>query len=126
VRQINLPDVGAPPVNLGYTQDWQPIGQAGDAARSAIRGIASIPEQAIKGSAADLATMGTGQPMQSVGPATDAAMLMMGGASPFAEEGVLGAAGGKLKAYHGSSADFDKFDASKLNSGEGSNSFEAH
>jgi hypothetical protein len=80
VRQINLPDVGAPPVNLGYTQDWQPIGQAGDAARAAIGGIASIPQRAIEGSAADIGTMGSGKPMQSVGPATDAAMMMMGGA----------------------------------------------
>jgi hypothetical protein len=96
VRQINMPDVGAPPVNLGYTQDWQPIGQAGDAARAAIGGIASIPQRAIEGSAADVATMGSGQPMQSVGPAADATMLLAGGAPLTAEKGAAGIFGGRL------------------------------
>jgi hypothetical protein len=96
-QAASLPDVGAPPINLG-PQDWRPIGQAGDAARAAISGIASIPEQAIRGSEEDLGTMGSGAPMASVGPATDAVMLTIGAGSPFAAEDALGAAGGRLAA----------------------------
>src|SRR5271166_2162841 len=55
------------------------------------------------------------------GPET--ATMMVGGGSPFAEEGAIGAAGGGIRAYHGSPYDFERFDLSKIGTGEGAQSY---
>jgi hypothetical protein len=51
-------------------------------------------------------------------------MSAVGLGSPFAEAGALGSAGGKgIRAYHGSPYDFDRFDLSKIGSGEGAQAY---
>jgi hypothetical protein len=51
----------------------------------------------------------------------------MGGGTPFAQKGAAGAFGGKLsqpiKAYHGSPHDFDRFDITKIGTGEGAQAY---
>jgi len=65
------------------------------------------------------------------------ALNMLGSGTPFAQAGAAGAAGGKLKsmtpvegnpfepirAYHGSPYDFEKFDISKIGTGEGAQAY---
>jgi len=52
------------------------------------------------------------------------ALTMVGTGSPFAAEGALGAAGAKgIRAYHGSPHDFERFDMSKIGSGEGAQAY---
>ncbi len=55
----------------------------------------------------------------------DLAGVVMGGGMPMAERGAVGSAGGKLgvRAYHGSPHDFDKFDLSKIGTGEGAQAY---
>src|SRR5271166_5884660 len=55
------------------------------------------------------------------GPET--ATMMVGGGSPFAEEGAVGAAGGGIRAFHGSPYDFERFDLSKIGTGEGAQAY---
>jgi hypothetical protein len=51
-------------------------------------------------------------------------MSAVGFGSPFAEAGALGSAGGKgIRAYHGSPYDFERFDLSKIGSGEGAQAY---
>ena len=64
----------------------QPETFANPAVAHALGNLATLPQRAIEGSAADLATLGSGEPKQSIAPATDAAMLMMGGAGAFPAE----------------------------------------
>ena len=45
------------------------------------------------------------------------------GGMPMAERAGLGMAGGAIKAYHGSPYDFDKFDLSKIGTGEGAQAY---
>jgi hypothetical protein len=51
------------------------------------------------------------------------ALGMLGGGAGFAEPSALGIAGGGIKAYHGSPYDFDKFDMSKIGTGEGAQAY---
>ncbi len=57
------------------------------------------------------------------------ALGMIGGGANFAQRGALGAAGAKMvqpegiRAYHGSPHDFDKFDISKIGTGEGAQAY---
>src|SRR5271166_3464127 len=55
------------------------------------------------------------------GPET--ATMMVGGGSPFAEAGAVGAAGGGIRAFHGSPYDFERFDLSKIGTGEGAQAY---
>ncbi len=48
-----------------------------------------------------------------------AALNTIGRGVPMAQPGSLGAAGGGIKAFHGSPHDFEKFDVSKIGTGEG-------
>ena len=57
---------------------------------------------------------------QMVEPAANLAGLAMTGAMPF---GVRNAVGMGIKAYHGSPYDFDKFELSKIGTGEGAQSY---
>jgi hypothetical protein len=57
---------------------------------------------------------------QMVEPAANLAGLAMTGAMPF---GVRNAVGMGIKAYHGSPYDFDKFDLSKIGTGEGAQAY---
>jgi Large polyvalent protein associated domain 23 len=75
----------------------------GDAARKAISDTSAIPQKAIEGSAADLATMGSNSPMKSVPPVADATMLLAGGGVGFAEKDAAGIFGGRLS----KTADYD-------------------
>jgi hypothetical protein len=57
-------------------------------------------------------------------PIMEAAMTATTGGMPFAQAGALGSAGGKgIRAYHGSPHDFDKFDLSKIGTGEGAQAY---
>ncbi len=57
------------------------------------------------------------------------ALGMIGGGANFAQRGALGSAGAKMvqpegiRAYHGSPHDFDKFDISKIGTGEGAQAY---
>jgi hypothetical protein len=54
----------------------------------------------------------------------EAAMTATTGGMPFAQAGALGSAGGKgIRAYHGSPHDFDRFDLSKIGTGEGAQAY---
>ena len=57
---------------------------------------------------------------QMIDPAANLAGLAMTGAMPF---GVRNAVGMGIKAYHGSPYDFDRFDLSKIGTGEGAQSY---
>jgi hypothetical protein len=46
-----------------------------------------------------------------------------GARMPFARAGEIGSAGGKITAYHASPHDFDKFDLSKIGTGEGAQAY---
>lgn len=78
----------------------QPETFANPAVAHVLGSLASLPRRAIEGSAADLATMGTGAPMQSIAPAVETAMTMMGGAGVVPAEANTLRMG--IKAYHGS------------------------
>ncbi len=52
-----------------------------------------------------------------------AAWNTIGRGVPFAQPGSLGAAGGGIKAFHGSPHDFEQFDVSKIGTGEGAQSY---
>jgi hypothetical protein len=57
-------------------------------------------------------------------PIMEAAMTATTGGMPLAQAGALGSAGGKgIRAYHGSPHDFDKFDLSKIGTGEGAQAY---
>jgi hypothetical protein len=61
--------------------------------------------------------------------AGDTALGMAGASAPFAARGAVGAAGGKLvqpegiRAYHGSPHDFERFDMSRIGTGEGAQAY---
>jgi hypothetical protein len=89
--------------------------------KGAIEGMATLPRRAIENSQYSLDS-GTYDP----GPTLEAAMLPMGtgaiaGVPVRAGEAVLGA--GPIRAYHGSPHDFDKFDLSKIGTGEGAQAY---
>lgn len=114
-----------------------------------LKSVATLPQRAIQAASAppglrreDFTDIpGTAQPVDPlVAASTEAAMNMIGAASPFASAGAVGAAGGKLakpselaapyhdilepiKAYHGSPHDFDRFDLSKIGTGEGAQAY---
>ena len=84
-------------------------------------GLATLPQRAIENSQHSLNT-GTYDP----GPTLEAATLPMGtgaiaGVPVRAGEAVLGA--GPIRAYHGSPHDFEKFDLSKIGTGEGAQAY---
>ena len=57
-------------------------------------------------------------------PIMETALTAMTGGMPFAQAGALGSAGGKgIRAYHGSPHDFDKFDMSRIGTGEGAQAY---
>jgi hypothetical protein len=58
---------------------------------------------------------------QMVAPAADLAGLVMGGS--YAAPAIKGGAGMGIRAYHGSPYDFDKFDLSKIGTGEGAQAY---
>jgi hypothetical protein len=61
---------------------------------------------------------------EAVRGAADVAMSTVGAGMLGAEHGALGSAGGKgIRAYHGSPHDFDKFDVSKIGTGEGAQAY---
>jgi hypothetical protein len=70
-------------------------------------------------------TAAQGAPQYDPGPAFNAALMTMGGGAagvPMeAGEAALGA--GPIRAYHGSPHDFDKFDMSKIGTGEGAQAY---
>lgn len=88
---------------------------------SAVHGIATLPKRAIENSQYSLDS-GTYDPAVPV----EAALMTMGatpfGASAKAGETALGA-GPTIKAYHGSPHDFDRFDLSKIGTGEGAQAY---
>jgi len=86
-----------------------------------INSMATLPQRAIQNSQFALGT-GTYDP----GPTLEAAMLPMGtgavaGVPVRAGEAVLGA--GPIRAYHGSPYDFERFDLSKIGTGEGAQAY---
>src|SRR3990167_5273654 len=57
-------------------------------------------------------------------PIMEGALTAITGGIPFAQAGALGSAGGKgIRAYHGSPHDFDKFDMSRIGTGEGAQAY---
>ena len=67
--------------------------------------------------------MASEQP-QATNWAAEMATNAVGMGTPFAQAGALGSAGGKgIKAYHGSPHDFDRFDLSKIGTGEGAQAY---
>lgn len=71
----------------------------------------------------------TGQPNdpardQMAADSMDVSGAVTVGGMPFARPGTLGSAGGKgIRAYHGSPHDFDRFDMSKIGTGEGAQAY---
>ncbi len=55
--------------------------------------------------------------------AVDVALNTLGAGMLGTERGALGTSGGAIKAYHGSPHDFEKFDISKIGTGEGAQAF---
>ena len=91
----------------------------------ALGGIMNIPQRAIEGATADAQGFQHGMlpndPSQAVGPATDAALMMTGGAGVVPAEANSLRMG--IKVYHASPHDLEKFDLSKLGTGEGTSKF---
>jgi hypothetical protein len=58
-------------------------------------------------------------------PIMESALTVMTGGMPMAQAGALGTSGGKagIRAYHGSPHDFDRFDMSKIGTGEGAQAY---
>jgi hypothetical protein len=90
-------------------------------AYGAMKGLVTLPQRAIENSQNSLNT-GTYDP----GPTLEAATLPMGtgaiaGVPVRGAEAVVGA--GPIRAYHGSPHDFDRFDLSKIGTGEGNQAY---
>lgn len=91
----------------------------------AVNSLATLPKRAIEGAA--MYQPGSGEiPNETIAPALEAATLPMGtgalaGVPVKAGEAVLGA--GPIRAYHGSPYDFDRFDLSKIGTGEGAQAY---
>src|SRR5258705_5449124 len=84
--------------------------------------LATLPKRAIDASMQDVQHLGDPDyQRQSIGPALETAMTMTGGAGVGPAEANTLRAG--IKAYHGSPHDFDRFDASKIGTGEGAQSY---
>lgn len=82
------------------------------------QGLISLPERVTKASGI-LQRQGD---VYDPGPALEAAMLPMGGTFAVARgAGTLGA--GPIRAYHGSPHDFERFDLSKVGTGEGGQAY---
>ncbi len=97
----------------------------GDMIASALRSLLTLPKRAIEGAAAYQPGSGT-IPNETIGPALESALLPMGtgaiaGVPVRGAEAVLGA--GPIRAYHGSPHDFERFDSSKIGTGEGAQSY---
>src|SRR5262245_438695 len=59
---------------------------------------------------------------EGIGRAADLAGMVMGGTFATAPRGALGAGPG-IRAYHGSPHDFERFDLSKIGTGEGAQAY---
>src|SRR5262245_50888468 len=59
---------------------------------------------------------------EGIGRATELAGMVMGGTLATAPRGALGAGPG-IRAYHGSPYDFERFDLSKIGTGEGAQAY---
>jgi hypothetical protein len=99
----NLPDVGPPLIGDGgqFSAGTAFGNKAADVASKVaygmMRQIATLPQQAIDASAADVQHLGEeGYTPQSIGPAVDTALMMAGPGSLMAERGAAGVLGGKL------------------------------
>jgi hypothetical protein len=84
-------------------------------------GLATLPARAGQ------AAVDYGDPLKGTydpAPIMEAATTAITGGMPFAQAGALGSAGGKgIRAYHGSPHDFDRFDLSKIGTGEGAQAY---
>ena len=95
--------------------DWL-AGVLGNAAKS----IWDIPREALE-SSEQLRTTGDYDPAPIVNAAGLAMTGGLGGVPAEAGEAILGS--GPIRAYHGSPYDFDKFDMSKIGTGEGAQAY---
>ncbi len=91
----------------------------GNAAVGLVQGVNDTARDAMQQSANRMA----GADTIDMGPATNLAMMATGARIPFAGAGELGAGGGGIKAYHGSPHDFERFDMSKIGTGEGAQAY---
>jgi len=88
----------------------------------AINSLATLPKRAIDASTQDVQHLGEPDyQRQSIAPAVETAMTMTGGAGVVPAEANSLRMG--IKAYHGSPHDFEKFDLSKIGTGEGAQAY---
>jgi hypothetical protein len=80
--------------------------------------VISLPQRAIE-SSETLRQTGQYDPA----PIVEAIQYALGGAAPFAQTKGLGALGGKIKAFHGSPYDFEKFSSANIGTGEGAQAY---
>jgi hypothetical protein len=92
-------------------------------AKAIVGGVLGIPQKAFGISEA---WRGGERTPEVAGEMGTVALDVMAGGAPMAVKGAVGAAGGALKgirAYHGSPHDFDRFDMSKIGTGEGAQAY---
>lgn len=84
-----------------------------------VKETADLPRRAGEAAVANSRDWGSYDP----GPNLEGALLTMGGTAFSAPKGAMGAGPSGIRAYHGSPHDFDKFDLSKIGTGEGAQAY---
>ena len=123
-----------PTAALGATPDTDPAPMTGPGPSTPVdRTLAAVPAYAahVAQGLGDAVTLprdvmqGSVDPMSPEGldRANNLAGLAVTGGMPAAEAGALGSGGGRITAYHGSPHSFDKFDLSKIGTGEGAQAY---